>query len=122
MHNKKLDGLISHKKEINWISENPNSIITNLSSTTINYEEYKILTYGLNHGIAVSAKQNDILASSEALWDQLERNKCLKENFRSIQRAKNAIHAMSFSLLDMDSKQLVKDKSKTWGCSIVETR
>ena len=126
MHNKKLDGLISHKKEINWINENPNSIITNLSSTTINYEEYKILTYGLNHGIAVSAKQNDILASSEALWDQLERNKCLKENFRSIQRAKNAIRAMSFSLLDMDSKQLVKDKSKTkeptWGCSIVETR
>ena len=42
-----------------------------------------------------------------------ERNKCLKENFRSIQRAKNAIRAMSFSLLDMDSKQLVKDKSKT---------
>ena len=81
MHNKKLDGLISHKKEINWINENPNSIITNLSSTTINYEEYKILTYGLNHGIAVSAKQNDILASSEASWDQLERNKCLKENF-----------------------------------------
>ena len=104
--------MISHKKEINGINENPNSIITNLSSRTINNEEYKILTYGLNHVIAVSAKQNNILASSEALWDQLERNKCVKENFRSIQRAKNAIRAMSFSLLHMDSKQLAKDKSK----------
>ena len=36
----------------------------------------------------------------------------MKENFRSIQRAKNVIRAMSFSLLDMDCKQLVNDKSK----------
>ena len=70
--NKNLDDLISHKKEISAINENPNSVITNLSSRTINKEEYRILTYGLNYGIAISAKQNAILASSEALWDQLE--------------------------------------------------
>ena len=77
----------------------------------INNEKYEILTYGLNHGIAVLKKQN-IVASNEALWDQLKRNKYLKENFRSIQRAENGICAMSFSLLDMSSKQLAKDKSK----------
>ena len=106
--------MISHKNE--WINngtnENPNSIITNLSSRTINNEEYKILTNGLNHSITISAKRNDILASSEALLDQLEWNKCLKESFRSIQRARNAICSMSFSLLDKDSKQLAKDKGK----------
>ena len=106
--------MISHKNE--WINngtnENPNSIITNLSSRTINNEDYKILTNGLNHGIAISSKWNDILASSEALLDQLEWNKCLKEIFRSIQRARNAICSMSFSLLDKDSKQLAKDKGK----------
>ena len=91
---------------------NPSSVITNQLSRAINNEEYKILTYRLNHGVTVSAKQNDILASIEALWYQLERNKSLKENFTSIQRAKNTIRAMSFSLLDMDSKQLAKDKSK----------
>ena len=42
-HNKKLHGLISRKKEINRINENPNSIITNLSSKTITKEEYNIL-------------------------------------------------------------------------------
>ena len=62
MHNKKLDCLISYKKEINGINENSNSILINLSSRTINNEEYEILAYGLNHGITVSAKQNDILA------------------------------------------------------------
>ena len=76
--------MISCKEEINGINENPNSVITNLSSKAINNEEYKILTYELNHGIAVSAKKNDILASSETLWDQLERSKCLKENITSI--------------------------------------
>ena len=64
---KNLDDLISHKKEINAINENPNSVITNLSSRTSNNDGYKILTYGLNHDTAVSTKQNDILASSEAL-------------------------------------------------------
>ena len=63
---------MSQKKEIHGINENLNSVITSLSSRTINKEEYRILTYGFNYGIAISAKQNAILASSEALWDQLE--------------------------------------------------
>ena len=35
-HNKKHEGLICRKREINGINENPNSVITNLSSNTIN--------------------------------------------------------------------------------------
>ena len=42
-------------------------MITNVSSRTINNKENKILNYGLNHGIAVSAKQSDVLAYSEPL-------------------------------------------------------
>ena len=72
IHNQKLDNLISENKAINGISENPNSVITNLSSQNLNNNECKILTYGFKHGIAKSPKQNDILASSGALWDQLE--------------------------------------------------
>ena len=89
--------MISHKKEINGINEDPNSIITNLLSRAIDNDEYKILTYGLKYGIAVSAKENSILASSEALLDQLEQNKYLKkENFRSIQRAKKCYLCSEF--------------------------
>ena len=54
----------------------------------------------------MSPKQNDILASSEALWDQLESKNILKENFSSLQRAKNSIRAMSFSLLDLDAQHI----------------
>ena len=95
---------------------------------TINNEEYQISTYGSHHGIPISAKQNDILASREALWGQLKWNKGLKENFTSIQRAKSTIRATSFSLLDMNSKQLANGKSminilnNLQGCSITETR
>ena len=61
-HNKKLDNLINEKKSINVI----NSVITSLSSRSLNNNEQRILTYVLKHGIAISPKQNDILVSSEA--------------------------------------------------------
>ena len=111
-HNKKYENLINEKKAINEISENLNSVITNLSSRILNNNECKILTKGLKHGIAISFKQNNILASSEALWDQLESKDILKENTSSIQRAKNSIRAMSFSLLSLDAQQIIKDKNK----------
>ena len=66
-HNKKLDNLTNEKKAINGISDNPNSVITNLSSRNLNNNENKILTYGLKHGIAISPKQNNTLAFSEVL-------------------------------------------------------
>ena len=36
----------------------------------------------------------------------------MKENFSSIQRAKNSIRAISFNLLDLDDQQITEDKSK----------
>ena len=66
-HNKKLDNLRNETKVINGISDKPNSVIRNLSSRNLNNMKYKILTYGLKHGIAISPKQNNILASIEGL-------------------------------------------------------
>ena len=83
-HNKKLDNLINEKKSINVI----NSVITSLSSRSLNNNEQRILTYVLKHGIAISPKQNDILVSSEASWAQVESKNIVKENFSLIQRAK----------------------------------
>ena len=104
-HNEKLDNLRNETKVINGISDKPNSVITNLSSRNLNNMKYKILTYGLKHGIAISPKQNNILASIEGLWDQLGSKNILKENFSSIQRAKNSTCATSFSWLDLDAQQ-----------------
>ena len=80
--------MVWQKERNQWNNENPNSVINNLSFRAIDNEKYKISTYGLNYGIAVSPKQNYVLTSNEPLWDQLERNKRLKKNFTSIQRAK----------------------------------
>ena len=38
-----------------------------------------------------------------------------KGKFQINKRAKNAIRAMNFSLLDMDNKQLVKKARSLWG-------
>ena len=73
-HNKKLDTLTNERKVINVI----NSVITSLSSRSVNNNEQKILTYVLKHGHATSPKQNDILVYREASWGQLESKNVLK--------------------------------------------
>ena len=83
-----------------------------MAARNLNNNEYKILTYGLKHGIAISLKQNNILASSEALQNQLESKNVLKEKLSSIQKVENSIRAISFSLLDLDAQQITKDKIK----------
>ena len=95
------------KKTVNRISDSPYPVITNLSSWNLGNKEYKVLTYVLKHGTVISSKHNDILASNEALLDQLK-----YKNVLEAQRAKYAIRAMSFSLLVLDAQQITKDKRK----------
>ena len=52
------------------------------------YEEYDILSHGLNHGLATNLSCNDVLPSMESVWDELTRNSPLKENCHSITNLK----------------------------------
>ena len=46
----------------------------------------------------------------ESVLDQLTRSNLLKENYHSINRAKNFLHALAFSLIDLDNQNIFKDK------------
>ena len=73
-HNKKLDRLFKKKQEEDGFKENRNNVIWNLTSRILSNEECQTLRSGLNHGIATSLKESDILASAESVWDQISRN------------------------------------------------
>ena len=45
----------------------------------------------------------------ESVWEQLSRNNLLKNNFHSIERAKNAILALTLNILDFDHKRISQD-------------
>ena len=48
----------------------------------------------------------------ESVWDQLTRNNVLKENYHSINRAKNCLRALAFNLIDLNNQKVFKDKKK----------
>ena len=71
-HDKKFKNLMKEKNEVEGTTNNPNRTIWNFSSHVLENEEYETLQYGLKHGIANRAKDEEILAAAEALWDQIE--------------------------------------------------
>ena len=111
-HNKKFDSLSKKKQQEDGIKENPNNTIWNLTSRTLSNDEYQVLRYGLNHGLATHQKETDILANAESIWDQINRNNVCKESNNHVERAKNSLRAMAFSLIDLENKQIFKDKKK----------
>ena len=75
-------------------------------------DEYDVLSYGLNHSIASKHYTNDVLPCMESVWDQLTRNKLLKDNYYNINRAKNCLRALAFNIIDLEDKRIFKDKKK----------
>ena len=61
--------LISYvkKQQEDGIKENPNNTIWNLTSRTLSNDEYQVLRYGVNHGLASHQKETDILANAESI-------------------------------------------------------
>ena len=88
-HARKCNCLLNKNNAENGIQSNPNNVVWNLSSRSLANEEYDVLSYGLNLGLATNLSCNDVLPSMESVWDQLTRNNFLKENYHSINRAKN---------------------------------
>ena len=53
-----------------------------------------------------------MLPSIESVWDQLPRKSLLKENYDSVNRAKNFLRELAFNLIDLDNQKVFKDKKK----------
>ena len=94
------------------MKENPNNTILNLTARILSNEEYQELCYGLHHGLATYQKQNDILASVEFVWYHINKKNICKETQNHIERAKNLLKALTFSLIDSHNCQVFKDKKK----------
>ena len=111
-HNKKLDRLFNKKQEEDGLKDNPNNVISDLTSRILSNEECQVLRYGLNHGITTSLKESDIPACPESVCNQMPRNNICKELHYHVERAKNSLQALAFNLIDFDNNQVYKDKKK----------
>ena len=94
------------------MKENPSNTIWNLTARVLSNEEYQELRYGLNHALTTYQKQNDILASVESVWYHINKKNICKETQNHIERAKNSLRALGFSLFASDKCKEFKDKTK----------
>ena len=74
-------------------------------------EEYQTLKFGLNHGLAQRPNEEEILASAEALWYQIQSKGICKDGDYYQRQAKNTLRAMAFNL-SVDEKQVYEDKRR----------
>ena len=109
---KKFQNLLAKKQKKNGIQPNPNKLIINLTGVELTNEQYSALQFGLKHGIATRPRESDLIASAESVWEQLTRNNLLKNNFLSIERARNALRAFTFNILDFDDKRVALDNKQ----------
>ena len=111
-HEKKFRNLIEEKSKTEGTKENPNKTIWNFSSHMLNNEEHETLKFGLRHGLATKPTEDVILASAESLWYQIENKGLCKAGSYYHRQAKNHLRAMAFNLINVDEKQVFKDKKK----------
>ena len=109
---KKFQNLLAEKQMKNGIQPNPNKLVLNLTGVELTNEQYSALQFGLKHGIATRPRESDLIASAESVWEQLTRNNLLKSNFLSIERARNALRAFTFNILDFDDKRVAQDNKR----------
>ena len=111
-HDKKFKDLLNEKSKAEGTIDNPNKTIWNFSSQELRNDEYETLRYRLRHGIAKQYDQNEILASAEAVWNQIESKNLCKDGEYFQRRAKNYLRAMAFNLINIEERQISKDKRK----------
>ena len=77
---------MNKQKEEGVKENNPNNTIWNLITRVLSNEDYQVLRYGLNHELATFQKQNNILASVESVWDQINKKNICKETQNHTER------------------------------------
>ena len=111
-HGKKLDSLIKEKNKENNIHENPNTLVTNLSSHDLSNEELGILKFELKHGLATRPNESSILSYAEDIWEQIETaNICCNEMY-SKTKINNALRGFAFNLINIDGTRIFRESNK----------
>ena len=111
-HDKKFGNLLDEKAKLEGTEKNPNKTIWNFSSHDLTNDEHETLRFGLRHGIAKQPDENEILASAEAVWNQIASKGLCKDGQYYQRRAKNHLRAMAFNLINIEEQQIFKDKQK----------
>ena len=112
-HQKKLDRLLVNKAVKEGTSKNPNKLITNLTDISLTREEEEVLSLGLEQGIALRPREEDVLPAIEGLFHRIKESNVIKSNYMATERVKYALRSFAYNLIDLDDKNFYQDSKKT---------
>ena len=112
-HQKKLDKLLVDKAVREGTTKNPHKLITNLTDITLTNEEVEVLTLGLNHGLALRPREEDILPAIEGLFSRIKESNLIKDNYMASERIKYALRSFAWNLVDLEDRHFYQDSKKT---------
>ena len=78
-HARQYNCLLNKSNAENGIQSNPNNVVWNLSSRNVTDEDYGVLMYGLNRGLAASLSCNDEFHQKNLFGITLLETVCLKK-------------------------------------------
>ena len=111
-HDKKLDRLLVKRAMDLGTTKNPNKLITNLTDEVLTKEEIEVLTLGLEHGIALRSREDDILPAIEGLFSKIKDSNIIKKNHMATERVKFALRSFAYNIIDIENKQFFQDSKK----------
>ena len=111
-HDKKFDKLIVEKALKDDTKKNPNNLITNLTEEVLSKEETDVLMYGLNHGIALRPREEDILPVIEGFYSKIKDLNAIKKNYMASERIKYALRSFAYNVIDIDDKHFHQDNKR----------
>ena len=79
-------------------------MIINLTRFKLTGNEVEVLNFGLKHGVSSRLKESEMLAIMEYVWEQIDNNNILKENYMIKQIVRRALLAFTYNFLDSESK------------------
>ena len=111
-HDKKLDKLRVESAVKNGTKKNPNNLITNLTDETLTKEETDVLILGLNHGIALRPREDEILPVIEGLFSRIKDLNVIKNTHMATQRVKYALRSFAYNFIEIEDKHFHKDAKR----------
>ena len=68
---------------------------------------------GLNHGLALRPREEEILPAIEGLFYRLKESNVIKKNYMATERVKYALRSFAYNILDLEDKQFYQDSKRT---------
>ena len=94
------------------VHKNPNPLITNLTEETLSKDEIEVLTFGLNHGVALRPREDEILPLIEGFYSKVKSLNVIKNTYMASERVKYALRSFAYNIIDIDDKHFHADSKR----------